>query len=832
KRSRAKLSSIGSEDDEQCSKKAKNEFCSISMIGEASVINKSRIYNYGYRKKPAELFRKDLISCMKLPDSEQLSRDDYLLITDPWKEEWEKGVQVPVNPESLPKAVYKEFRETNPESSYKPPKKLIKVSRIAIICYDIILLFFTLKSDPDADTYVSRYELDLLDVCWLNALKESDDAICISDDVLEDVINEFEHQCANNMKAKQVGIEYDDHIICDVCRSPDAEDGNEMVFCDSCNICVHQACYGIVSIPEGEWLCRPCKEFGSQANVSCALCPNVGGAFKPTTGTSQWAHVSCALWVPEVSIGCVSTMEPITKVKQIPASRWNLICQICNIKKGAPIQCSVKTCKVSYHVTCAFNQKLKMKAIVEEDISGVKLKSYCHKHSEVEDYSDKKDAIESNKTQREIEIATSIQIPEGSGENEFWKYVDINQIHQKFLPILHTKYPNVSMQIHQFYIDLMLQYWKLKRSSNYGSPLIKVVTSASLHEMQMRQRTEILRLRVDLERIRNLSYMLCRREKIKRNWCHTHQNVVEKALSYASGVSLTANLSDVKNAHISEEKTKLAIDIINTDIIYEENECDINKSKLIIRKLNDSLKREKLKKNRPNPYAKFYLAPGRRKSSEEDSPTKPPVNGSFHKSSLHNVNGFTKSQNLPLHNKTLPTNGLSRNMNRLGVNENTFSTSVGSKQSNRVSFNSKSCRLKMEGKQTEPPTPVLTRSSSLIGYKIPKKKRESCDESQTKVNDNKMKTQLLNDVKLQTEPGNHVFDSDRRSAFGGHCVSVGNSSNEVAAGHDQLPQEFHLRLRNTSHYTSAKFRAHSGEEKTLMESAAHDVDMRRHTIVR
>ena len=155
-------------------------------------------------------------------------------------------------------------------------------------------------------------------------------------------MNELEFQCAKNMKEKHVGIEFDDHIVCDICRSPDAEDGNEMVFCDTCNICVHQACYGISVIPDGEWLCKPCKEYGSasQKKVSCALCPNIGGAFKPTSN-NRWAHVSCALWVPEVSIGCVTTMEPITKIKSIPGSRWALVCNLCNIKQGAPIQCSV-----------------------------------------------------------------------------------------------------------------------------------------------------------------------------------------------------------------------------------------------------------------------------------------------------------------------------------------------------------------------------------------------------------------------------------------------------------------------------------------------------------
>jgi hypothetical protein len=48
------------------------------------------------------LFRKDLISAMKLPDSEPLSPDEYWVITDQWKQEWERGVQVPVNPDSLP----------------------------------------------------------------------------------------------------------------------------------------------------------------------------------------------------------------------------------------------------------------------------------------------------------------------------------------------------------------------------------------------------------------------------------------------------------------------------------------------------------------------------------------------------------------------------------------------------------------------------------------------------------------------------------------------------------------------------------------------------------
>lgn len=50
------------------------------------------------------LFRKDLISAMKLPDNEPLTAEDFWVVSDSWKQEWERGVQVPVKPEKLPEA--------------------------------------------------------------------------------------------------------------------------------------------------------------------------------------------------------------------------------------------------------------------------------------------------------------------------------------------------------------------------------------------------------------------------------------------------------------------------------------------------------------------------------------------------------------------------------------------------------------------------------------------------------------------------------------------------------------------------------------------------------
>ena len=73
-----------------------------SSSWQPKIITMTSIYNRSAPEAPAELFRKDLISAMKLPDSEPLNSDEYWVINDQWKQEWERGVQVPVNPDSLP----------------------------------------------------------------------------------------------------------------------------------------------------------------------------------------------------------------------------------------------------------------------------------------------------------------------------------------------------------------------------------------------------------------------------------------------------------------------------------------------------------------------------------------------------------------------------------------------------------------------------------------------------------------------------------------------------------------------------------------------------------
>ncbi|KAL4974225.1 enhancer of polycomb-like-domain-containing protein [Aspergillus desertorum] len=174
----------------------------------------------------------------------------------------------------------------------------------------------------------------------------------------------------------------DQDTKCAICDDGDCENANAIVFCDGCDLAVHQECYGVPFIPEGQWLCRKCQLIG-RGSPNCIFCPNTEGAFKQTT-TSKWSHLLCAIWIPEVSIGNPSLMEPITDVEKVPRSRWKLQCYICRQRMGASIQCSNKNCFVAFHVTCARRAQLYLKmksghgnlAVMDSHL----LKAFCDKH--------------------------------------------------------------------------------------------------------------------------------------------------------------------------------------------------------------------------------------------------------------------------------------------------------------------------------------------------------------------------------------------------------------------------------------------------------------------
>uniref|UniRef100_A0A8C3RJM8 Jade family PHD finger 2 n=1 Tax=Cyanoderma ruficeps TaxID=181631 RepID=A0A8C3RJM8_9PASS len=434
-------------------------------------------------KKPSEVFRTDLITAMKIPDSFQLSPDEYYVLADPWRQEWEKGVQVPASAEAIPEPVVRIIPQLENSLSQVSPSSL-PGSEIS----------------EATRTYLqgmSRYDLDELDACWLELvnmeLKEMEKPE-LDEITLERVLEELETMCYENM--------------------------------NMCNVCVHQACYGILKVPIGSWLCRTCA-LGVQPK--CLLCPKRGGALKPTRSGTKWVHVSCALWIPEVSIGCPEKMEPITKISHIPASRWALSCSLCKECTGTCIQCSMPACVTAFHVTCAFDHNLDMRTILADN-DEVKFKSFCLEHSTGATKLPEEARTEPDQAQLDLEKVTLRKQKLQQLEEDFYELVKPSEVAE-------------NLDLSESLVDFVYQYWKLKRKANSNKPLLTPKTdevdnlAQQEQDVLYRRLKLFMHLRQDLERVRNLCYMVTRREKMKHTICklqeqifHLQMKLIEKDL--------------------------------------------------------------------------------------------------------------------------------------------------------------------------------------------------------------------------------------------------------------------------------------------------------------
>ncbi|KAI9671042.1 MAG: nuA3 HAT complex component nto1 [Alyxoria varia] len=255
-----------------------------------------------------------------------------------------------------------------------------------------------------------EYDMDEQDEKWLdayNALRKNDQVEAIKPAVFEITMTQIEREwnalekripkpnpkppqthrprsssaAAVNGETANQGEEQDSK--CAVCDDGECENTNAIVFCDGCDLAVHQECYGVPYIPEGQWLCRKCVNLGRSV-PTCIFCPNTDGAFK-LTNEMRWSHLICAIWIPEVSLGNSTFMEPVMDVAKVPRQRWKLTCYICNQKMGACIQCGSKNCFQAFHVTCARRAKLFLKMKSHHGgpstLDASVLKAFCDKHA-------------------------------------------------------------------------------------------------------------------------------------------------------------------------------------------------------------------------------------------------------------------------------------------------------------------------------------------------------------------------------------------------------------------------------------------------------------------
>jgi len=113
---------------------------------------------------------------------------------------------------------------------------------------------------------------------------------------------------------------------------------------------VHEECFGVPKGTEADtWKCRLCTyqvklaeataegrrgtrgeaqgqgQGGQGGAVECCLCPVKGGALKATTVEGLWAHLVCALWLPEpITLG-ERQLEPIDNLLNVDLDRFKLL---------------------------------------------------------------------------------------------------------------------------------------------------------------------------------------------------------------------------------------------------------------------------------------------------------------------------------------------------------------------------------------------------------------------------------------------------------------------------------------------------------------------------
>ncbi|XP_028850792.1 bromodomain and PHD finger-containing protein 3 isoform X2 [Denticeps clupeoides] len=434
------------------------------------------------------------------------------------------------------------------------------------------------KSAEDLDAE-GEYDMDEEDLAWLEMVNEkraSEGQASVSANTFELLMDRLEKESfleSRSHGTSQSGI--DEDAFCCVCLDDECLNSNVILFCDICNLAVHQECYGVPYIPEGQWLCRCCLQSPSRP-VDCVLCPNRGGAFKQTSD-GRWAHVVCAIWIPEVCFANTVFLEPVEGVDNIPPARWKLTCYLCKQKGGgASIQCHKANCYTAFHVTCAQRAGLFMKIepVRETTVNGttfsVKKTAFCQAHSppgqEGQAGSDEEEAggraargrsaytrspsLEKQKRGGRKESSRQQQKKKRGKKNQelpsrkaVTLLVTVSQIPTHRLNKLCK---GVLIQRKNQFMQRLHNFWLLKRQSRNGVPLIRRLHShlqsqRSAEQAEPDEKISAVReemrywqkLRHDLERARLLVELIRKREKLKREQVKVHQAAMELQLTPA-----------------------------------------------------------------------------------------------------------------------------------------------------------------------------------------------------------------------------------------------------------------------------------------------------------
>ncbi|XP_037060172.1 peregrin isoform X8 [Peromyscus leucopus] len=456
----------------------------------------------------------------------------------------------------LPEVVYRELEQDTPDAPPRPTSYYRYIE----------------KSAEELDEEV-EYDMDEEDYIWLDIMNErrkTEGVSPIPQEIFEYLMDRLEKESYFESHNKgDPNALVDEDAVCCICNDGECQNSNVILFCDMCNLAVHQECYGVPYIPEGQWLCRRCLQSPSRA-VDCALCPNKGGAFKQTDD-GRWAHVVCALWIPEVCFANTVFLEPIDSIEHIPPARWKLTCYICKQRgSGACIQCHKANCYTAFHVTCAQQAGLymKMEPVRETGANGtsfsVRKTAYCDIHTPpgsarrlpALSHSEGEEEEEEEEDEGKSWSSEKVKKAKAKSRIKMKKARKILAEKRAAAPVVSvpcipphrlSKITNrLTIQRKSQFMQRLHSYWTLKRQSRNGVPLLRRLQT---HLQSQRNCDQVgrdsedknwalkeqlkswQRLRHDLERARLLVELIRKREKLKRETIKIQQIAMEMQLT-------------------------------------------------------------------------------------------------------------------------------------------------------------------------------------------------------------------------------------------------------------------------------------------------------------
>ncbi|KAM5229783.1 peregrin isoform 9-T9 [Hipposideros larvatus] len=456
----------------------------------------------------------------------------------------------------LPEVVYRELEQDTPDAPPRPTSYYRYIE----------------KSAEELDEEV-EYDMDEEDYIWLDIMNErrkTEGVSPIPQEIFEYLMDRLEKESYFESHNKgDPNALVDEDAVCCICNDGECQNSNVILFCDMCNLAVHQECYGVPYIPEGQWLCRRCLQSPSRA-VDCALCPNKGGAFKQTDD-GRWAHVVCALWIPEVCFANTVFLEPIDSIEHIPPARWKLTCYICKQRgSGACIQCHKANCYTAFHVTCAQQAGLymKMEPVRETGANGtsfsVRKTAYCDIHTPpgsarrlpALSHSEGEEEEEEEEEEGKSWSSEKVKKAKAKSRIKMKKARKILAEKRAAAPVVSvpcipphrlSKITNrLTIQRKSQFMQRLHSYWTLKRQSRNGVPLLRRLQT---HLQSQRNCDQVgrdsedknwalkeqlkswQRLRHDLERARLLVELIRKREKLKRETIKVQQIAMEMQLT-------------------------------------------------------------------------------------------------------------------------------------------------------------------------------------------------------------------------------------------------------------------------------------------------------------